>query len=107
MQTNSIKQLEDGTFKAKIQCDASDKRPVSLPNGNTISTTCYLAGEFEILAVPLQPFLGEWKYAFRKKRDLAPDDLAQLRGGGSAMPACDAGSHNVAAGGTGLRICFG
>jgi len=27
MQTNSIAQLDDDTFAAKIQCDASDKRP--------------------------------------------------------------------------------
>jgi hypothetical protein len=65
MQTNSIKQIEDGTFTAKIQCDASDKRPVDLPNGHRVATTCYKAGEFDVLAVPLQPFLGEWRYAFR------------------------------------------
>jgi len=70
MQTGSIKQLDDGTFKAKIQCDASDKRPVDLPNGHRISTTCYVADEFDILAVPLQPFLGEWHYAFRLNETL-------------------------------------
>jgi hypothetical protein len=65
MQTNSIRQLDDGTFTAKIQCDASDKRPIKLPNGHTVATTCYQADEFDVLAVPLQPFLGEWGYAFR------------------------------------------
>jgi hypothetical protein len=70
MQTNSIKQLDDGTFKAKIQCDASDKRPILLPNGNTVATTCYKTGEFDILAVPLQPFTGKWSYAYRLNASL-------------------------------------
>lgn len=70
MQTGSIKQADDGTYTAKIQCDASDKRPITLPNGHTVSTTCYAAGEFDILAVPLQPFLGEWRFAFRTNETL-------------------------------------
>jgi hypothetical protein len=70
MQTNSIRQLSDGTFSAKIQCDASDRRPIVLPNGRKIETTCYQAGEFDILAVPLQPFLGTWRYAFRMNASL-------------------------------------
>jgi len=70
MQTASIKRMDDGTFSAKIQCDASDKRPVELPNGKRISTTCYKAGEFDVLAVPLQPFTGEWSYAFRLNETL-------------------------------------
>lgn len=70
IQTNSIRQLDDGTFTAKIQCDASDKRPIELPNGNTIATTCYKVGEFDVLATPLQPFLGEWGYAFRLNETL-------------------------------------
>ena len=70
MQTGSIKELEDGTFTAKIQCDASDKRPITLPNGHTVATTCYKTGEFDVLAVPLQPFLGEWSYAFRLNETL-------------------------------------
>jgi hypothetical protein len=70
MQTGSIKQAADGTYRAKIQCDASDKRPITLPNGHTVSTTCYATGEFNILAVPLQPFLGEWRFAFRTNETL-------------------------------------
>lgn len=70
MQTNSIKQLDDGSFQAKIQCDASDRRPITLPNGHRVTTTCYQTGEFDILAVPLQPFLGEWQFAFRSNGSL-------------------------------------
>jgi hypothetical protein len=86
MQTNSIAQLDDDTFAAKIQCDASDKRPIKLPNGHTVDTTCYQTGEFDVLAVPLQPFLGEWSYAFRlnetlprtKSTKYAPEDREYL-----------------------------
>lgn len=82
MQTNSIRQLDDGTFTAKVQCDASDKRPIELPNRHTVATTCYQVDEFDVLAVPLQPFLGKWHYAFRLNetlprttwRDYAPED---------------------------------
>jgi hypothetical protein len=70
LQTESLRQLRDGTYGAKIQCDASDKRPITLPNGNTISTTCYQAGEFDVLAVPLQPFVGKWDFAFRTNASL-------------------------------------
>jgi len=58
MQTNSIKEIEDGRFQADIQVDASDRRTVTLPNGHMVNTTCYVAGEFDILGVPLHPFLG-------------------------------------------------
>jgi hypothetical protein len=70
MQTGSIKELDDGSFRAKIQCDASDKRPIELPNGHTVATTCYKTGEFDVLAVPLQPFTGKWSYAFRLNETL-------------------------------------
>lgn len=69
VQTNSIKE-QQGTFAAKVQNDASDRRKVKLPNGRTIETTCYLVGEYDLLAVSLQPFTGKWEYAFKLNRDL-------------------------------------
>ena len=68
MQTNSIKEPM-GSFTAKIQCDASDRRTVKLPSGD-LETTCYLVGEFDVLGVPLHPFLGEWGYTFKLNSDL-------------------------------------
>jgi len=65
MQTNSIRQQEDGSFTARVQVDASDRREVKLPNGSVVNTTCYLAGQFQVLAVPLHPFTSSWTFAFR------------------------------------------
>lgn len=70
LQTNSIREVAPGRFVAKIQNDASDKRPIKLPNGEEISTTCYQVGEYDILGVSLQPFAGEWRFAFKKNKDL-------------------------------------
>lgn len=70
LQTNSIKELEPGRFKAKVQNDASDARRIKLPNGKRIVTTCYLAGEYDVLGVSLQPFTGGWRFAFKKNKEL-------------------------------------
>ena len=70
LQTNSIKEVKTGSFTAKVQNDASDRRKVTLPNGKTLETTCYLRGEYDILGVSLQPFTGKWNFAFKKNKDL-------------------------------------
>jgi hypothetical protein len=69
IQTNSI-EFENGHFVADVQNDASDRRKVKLPGGTTVETTCYVVGEYDILAVSLQPFTGEWKYAFKENSKL-------------------------------------
>lgn len=70
IQTNSIKKnLENGRLQADVQNDASDSRTVVLPNGSSIITTCYARGDYDILAVPLFPFTGEWKYAYKRNID--------------------------------------
>lgn len=70
LQTNSIRETEPGRFSAKVQNDASDARKIKLPNGSTIITTCYLVGEYDVLGVSLQPFTGEWRFAFKKNKKL-------------------------------------
>src|SRR5260370_37259444 len=70
LQTNSIREAEPGRFTAKVQNDASDARKIKLPNGSTIVTTCYEVGEYDVLGVSLQPFVGEWRFAFKKNKDL-------------------------------------
>jgi hypothetical protein len=70
LQTNSIK-LVDGIFHAVVQNDASDRRKVKLPNGEEIETTCYVAGEYDILVSTVQPFTGSWKFVFKKNKDLS------------------------------------
>lgn len=69
LQTNSIRK-EGKEFLGKTQVDASDKRPVKLPNGKTVSTTCLLIGEFDLLAVNLYGFENKWNFVFAKNTDL-------------------------------------
>jgi hypothetical protein len=71
MQTLKIRELGPGRFGAVVQCDGSDKRRVILPNGHELETTCYVAGEFMVLATPLHPFTDKWNFAFRLNSTLA------------------------------------
>ncbi len=68
IQTNSI-ELTGNHFTAKVQNDASDRRKIKLPGGE-VETTCYRVGEYDILAVSLHPFTGEWEYAFKENSKL-------------------------------------
>ncbi len=70
LQTNTIQETGPCQFKAKVQNDASDRRKIKLPNGKTVETTCYQVGEYDILGVSLQPFTGDWEFAFKKNKDL-------------------------------------
>ena len=70
LQTNSIK-LANSIFSAIVQNDASDRRRVKLPNGEEIETTCYIAGEYDILVSTVQPFTGSWKFVFKRNKDLS------------------------------------
>lgn len=70
IQTNSIKRnLNTGALQAIVQNDASDSRPVVMPDGNTVVTTCYQRGDYDVLAVPLFPFTGQWDFAYKHNRD--------------------------------------
>lgn len=71
LQTDSLRQVGSARFKARVQCDGSDCRRVILPNGHEVKTTNYVAGEFMVLATPLQPFTGQWDFAFRLNSTLA------------------------------------
>jgi hypothetical protein len=69
VQTASVRH-GDGVVSASFQCDASDARPVLLPSGVTVVTSCLLAGEFDVVAVPLFELCGRWEFAFAANRDL-------------------------------------
>jgi hypothetical protein len=69
LQTRSVRKMDD-RFVGKFQCDASDRRPVTLPNRQKIETTCLVIGEFDLLAVCLFEFEKKWQYAFAKSTDL-------------------------------------
>lgn len=69
LQTNTVRR-EDGIWCGKVQCDASDRRTVRLPNGRKIETTCLLVGEFNLLAVNLFESEKTWRFVFAKNSDL-------------------------------------
>ena len=61
---------EAGEWFGKAQIDASDKRVVTLPNGNKLSTTLLLRDEFDILAINCYSFQDKWKFVYARNRDL-------------------------------------
>lgn len=70
LQTNSVKNIGADKWTGKFQCDASDRREISLPNGHKVNTTCLAVGEFDIVAVSLYAFGDQWRFAFAKNSDL-------------------------------------
>jgi hypothetical protein len=69
LQTHSVVRTDDG-YRGSAQVDASDKRPVELPNGQTVETTCLVVGKFDLLAVNLFEFGQTWRWGFVKNADL-------------------------------------
>lgn len=69
LQTNSIEKAADG-WRGDAQCDASDKREVTLKDGTKLLTTNLLRGEFDILAVNCFAFENEWRFVFALNSDL-------------------------------------
>lgn len=70
LQSNTVKRLEDGTWRGKTQVDASDRRKVKLPNGEIFETTCLVVGGFDLLAVNCFAFGEEWRFVFAKNEEL-------------------------------------
>lgn len=70
LQTNKVQKLLDGSYEGGVQCDASDRRPVTFPDGSTVQTTNLLVGEFDILAANLFAFGNKWKFSFALNRNL-------------------------------------
>jgi len=69
LQTATVKQTDQG-YTGRFQCDASDRRKVTFPTGETIETTCLLAGDFDMLAVNCFQFGRKWRFAFARNKDL-------------------------------------
>jgi len=70
LQTAMIHSNSDGTYAGQAQCDASDRRTVTFPDGSRLNTTCLLAGEFDVLAINCFGFRGQWDFAFVRNVDL-------------------------------------
>ena len=69
IQTNSICFRSDlWVLHASVQNDGSDKREVVLEGGEVVLTTNYRVGDYDVLAVPLFPFTGQWDFAYKLNR---------------------------------------
>lgn len=70
IQTNTLGfELESKKLRALVQNDGSDTRSVTFSDGSSVKTVCYLVGEYDILAVPLFPFTGEWNFAYKRNSE--------------------------------------
>lgn len=76
LQTNMVRR-EKTCFRGKTQCDASDRREITLPNGSRVNTTLLKVGEFDLLAVNLFAFENKWRYIFAKNTDLPRSTFAR------------------------------
>jgi hypothetical protein len=70
LQTASVKVAAANTYSGSCQCDASDKREITLPNGDTLATTNLVVGGFDLLAVNIFHFGTEWRFAFARNSEL-------------------------------------
>lgn len=61
---------KNARYRGAFQCDASDRRSITLPDGEVIDTTCLQVGEFDIVAAGLFAFREEWDFAFAMNTDL-------------------------------------
>lgn len=69
LQSHTVEKHGD-VWKGKYQCDASDSREIQLNSGQCVETTLLEVGEFDILAVGLFDFGGEWNFVFAENEDL-------------------------------------
>ncbi len=62
--------IANSSYRGEVQCDASDRREVVLPNGMLVNTTSLVVGEFDVLAAGLFSFRNSWDFAFCLNSDL-------------------------------------
>jgi hypothetical protein len=66
----SQEQRLEANYKGAFQCDASDKREVTLDNGQKVKTTLLKVGEFDVIAAGIFSFRNKWEFAFALNEDL-------------------------------------
>jgi transcriptional regulator with XRE-family HTH domain len=77
LQTSTVKVKEAENYEARFQCDASDKRKITLDDGQEVTTTCLRFGDFDIVAVNLFAFRGKWEFGFALNKDLPASAYAK------------------------------
>ena len=57
-------------YMGAFQCDASDRREITLDNGDKVTTTLLKFGEFDVIAAGIFSFRNKWEFAFALNSDL-------------------------------------
>ena len=65
---------DSGIYKGAFQCDASDRREVTLDNGEKVNTTLLKVGEFDVIAAGIFSFRNNWEFGFALNEDLPKSD---------------------------------
>lgn len=66
----TTEQRLSATYFGSFQCDASDRRNITLDNGQVVTTTLLKAGEFDVIAAGIFSFRNRWEYGFALNDDL-------------------------------------
>jgi hypothetical protein len=70
------KSPDDALYRGGVQCDASDRRAITVA-GQQVNTTNLLVGEFDILAASLFAFREKWDFGFILNRNLPRSTYAK------------------------------
>ena len=74
----------DARHQGQVQCDASDKRTVTFPDGEQVQTTSLQVGEFDILAAGLFTFREHWDFGFALNSDLPRSTFGKISTGSTS-----------------------
>ena len=69
LQSRMVEKIGD-TWRGRAQVDASDRRSITLEDGNRLETTLLMVGEFDVLSVNCFAFEQKWNFVFAKNSDL-------------------------------------
>lgn len=61
-------------YKGAFQCDASDRREITLDNGEKVNTTLLKIGGFDVIAAGIFSFRNKWEFGFALNEDLPRSD---------------------------------
>jgi len=62
------------SYTGAFQCDASDRREITLDNGEKVNTTLLKIGEFDVIAAGIFSFRNQWEFGFALNEDLPRSD---------------------------------
>ena len=74
---SSMVRRDRNSWRGRAQVDASDRRPIDLPDGSQLNTTLLKVGEFDVLAVNCFAFRQKWDFGFARNADLPRNSYAR------------------------------